>query len=303
MRRAISFVRWTRCFVFLVGLLIPLAAGTASAVEPNLLLNSHFDEDLSNWTGDSFLTADWDPMDVGGSALSGSALLRNVASSAGFYRGLQQCVEVTPGASYDFGGWVYVAEAQATAGTAFVDLYWTLNPDCSGFLSAGPDSPHVSTEGQWVLTKSEDVTAPPNAQGARIRLAIQKLDAGGEFAAFFDDAFIATTATATPTPTATPTATPTPAAPTVQLLDAELVAAGSPVLQNGTGTVRLEDARLGRLGPIVFVVPEPGALWQLGSGIGLLALFARRRRHRTVSNTPAGTLDCTTPATPRWRMP
>jgi hypothetical protein len=59
----------------------------------------------------------------------------------------------------------------------------------------------------------------------------------------------------------------------VELRGAELVPGGSPVLQNGTGTVRLEDARLGRLGPPVFV-PEPGALWQLGSGIGLLALLA-----------------------------
>ena len=70
----------------------------------------------------------------------------------------------------------------------------------------------------------------------------------------------------------------------VELRDAELVAGGSPVLQNGAGTVRLEDARLGRLGPAVFV-PEPGALWQLGSGIGLLALLAVRGRSRTASDT------------------
>ncbi len=158
--------------------------------EPNLLLNSHFDEDLSSWTAEGLLTADWDPMDVDGSALSGSALLRNIASGAGFVRGLQQCVEVTPGASYDVGGWVYVAEAQATAGVAFVDLSWRMDPDCSGFISAGPDSPHVSTEGQWVFTEARDVTAPANAQGASIRLTTQKLDAGGEFAAFFDDVSI-----------------------------------------------------------------------------------------------------------------
>jgi hypothetical protein len=30
-KRAVSFVSWTRCFTFLVGLMIPLAAGTASA--------------------------------------------------------------------------------------------------------------------------------------------------------------------------------------------------------------------------------------------------------------------------------
>ena len=62
-----------------------------------------------------------------------------------------------------------------------------------------------------------------------------------------------------------------------ELRDAEVVAGASPVLENASGTVRLEDARLGRLGATVFV-PEPGALWQLGSGIGLLGLLAGRRR-------------------------
>ena len=88
----------------------------------------------------------------------------------------------------------------------------------------------------------------------------------------------------------------------IELRDAELVAGGSPVLQNGTGTVRLEDARLGRLGPPVFV-PEPGALWQLGPGIGLLALLAQCRRRRTTYNTPAGAPDLAAPATPRRGMP
>ena len=42
----------------------------------------------------------------------------------------------------------------------------------------------------------------------------------------------------------------------VELRDAELVAGGEPVLQNGAGTVRLEDLRIGRVGPTVFL-PEP----------------------------------------------
>jgi hypothetical protein len=70
----------------------------------------------------------------------------------------------------------------------------------------------------------------------------------------------------------------------VELRDAELIPGGSPVLQNGAGTVRLEDARLGRLGPPTFV-PEPGALLQLGSGTGLLVLLAERRRRRAAPDT------------------
>ena len=91
------------------------------------------------------------------------------------------------------------------------------------------------------------------------------------------------------------------AASAVELRDAELGAVSSPVLQNDSGTLRLEDARLGRLGPPAFV-PEPGALLQLGSGIGLLALLARRRRRHIVSRT-AGAPDRADPATPRRRMP
>ena len=75
----------------------------------------------------------------------------------------------------------------------------------------------------------------------------------------------------------------------VELRDAELVAAGSPVIQNGSGTVRLEDSRLGRLGPPTFV-PEPGALLQLCLGLGFLTLLAKHRRR-------------TAPATPRSGIP
>jgi hypothetical protein len=62
----------------------------------------------------------------------------------------------------------------------------------------------------------------------------------------------------------------------IQLRDAALVAGGVAVLRNVTGTVRLESGRLGRPGPAAFV-PEPGTLWQLGPGLGLLALLAGRR--------------------------
>ncbi len=88
----------------------------------------------------------------------------------------------------------------------------------------------------------------------------------------------------------------------VELRDAELVASGSPVLQNGTGTVRLEDARLGRLGPPVFV-PEPGFLWQLGAGIVLLALLARRRRGRPACHADTGAPAPADLATARRTLP
>ena len=61
----------------------------------------------------------------------------------------------------------------------------------------------------------------------------------------------------------------------VELRDAELVAGGSPVIENGAGTVRLED---GRLGTLPVPVPEPGVLWQGGTAIAVLAFLRHRRR-------------------------
>ena len=50
-------------------------------------------------------------------------------------------------------------------------------------------------------------------------------------------------------------------------------------------------------------VPEPGAVWQLGSGIGLLALLVRRRRRRTTYDTPAGAPDRAALTSRRTKVP
>lgn len=65
-----------------------------------------------------------------------------------------------------------------------------------------------------------------------------------------------------------------------ELLDARLTAAAAPVLQNAGATVRLEQPQFNGMGHRTFFVPEPGALWQLGSGIAGLALLQARRRRR-----------------------
>jgi hypothetical protein len=62
------------------------------------------------------------------------------------------------------------------------------------------------------------------------------------------------------------------------LLEGRVTAGAETVLQNGGGTLRLEQPQLDATDRPTFFVPEPGALAQLGSGVGMLALLHARRR-------------------------
>ena len=70
-----------------------------------------------------------------------------------------------------------------------------------------------------------------------------------------------------------------------ELLEAKVTAGAETVLQNAGGTVRLERARVDATDHQTFFVPEPGVLWQLGSGVGLLALLQARRRRSVASRS------------------
>jgi hypothetical protein len=63
-----------------------------------------------------------------------------------------------------------------------------------------------------------------------------------------------------------------------EMLEGKVIVGAVPVIQNTGGTVRLEQAQVSAVGHQTFFVPEPGVLWQLGSGAGLLALLSSRRR-------------------------
>lgn len=74
-------------------------------------------------------------------------------------------------------------------------------------------------------------------------------------------------------------------APATELLEARVTAGAETVLQDTSGTVRLERARVDATDHPTFFVPEPGALVQLGSGVAALVLMHTRRRRRVVSRT------------------
>ena len=71
----------------------------------------------------------------------------------------------------------------------------------------------------------------------------------------------------------------TSAASAVELRDPEVAAGGGRDLSNSTGTVRIENARVGRSGR-TFVVPEPALATAVGSGVALLVLLRSARQSR-----------------------
>ncbi len=73
-----------------------------------------------------------------------------------------------------------------------------------------------------------------------------------------------------------------PEAEAVELRDGLLVSAGSAVLENEAGSIRLENGQLGGLGPKV-VVPEPGSNVLISVGAGFLFLLGKRRSMRSTT--------------------
>jgi hypothetical protein len=152
------------------------------------LLNRRFDEDVSSWTPEFFAAVDWDAMDVDDSPVSGSARVENTCPPANCFRGIQQCVEVTPGASYEIETFVYIP-SQAVAGIAQVGAFWGSDLACT-FLASIEYAPEVSTQGQWIRNGPVTLVAPPGAHSAQVVASIKKIDADGSFQAFFDDVSI-----------------------------------------------------------------------------------------------------------------
>lgn len=74
-------------------------------------------------------------------------------------------------------------------------------------------------------------------------------------------------------------------APATELLEAKVTAGAETVLQNTEDTVRLERARVDATDHPTFLVPEPGALVQLGSGVAAIVLLHTRRHRRVASRT------------------
>jgi hypothetical protein len=176
-----------RRFWIPAALTLLLFSHTASSSAQNLLVNPGFAAGLDGWqvVGVS-MTVSWDGAhDADGSPSSGSAKAVWQASSVtGIYPAISQCVGVTAGASYIFGGKVFIPSGLVPGSAYFVAIPYP-TPDCSGPPppSAFVATPPVTTRNSWVETAA---TVHPFGPSVLIA-AVLAPDAGGTFQVSFDD--------------------------------------------------------------------------------------------------------------------
>lgn len=158
----------------------------------NLLINGSFEKDLglSGWEfPDS--TPVWSSFDIDASPDSGSAYAINTEADPDTQLlVLSQCVPITQAGLYIVGAHGYVDTGQSTGDIAAgfaVDLNHT---DCSGGYSIISGN-YIPSAGQWGSYSSGTAlrisSPPPSLMSVEVYLRIDKTDAGGSFAAYFDD--------------------------------------------------------------------------------------------------------------------
>ena len=154
----------------------------------NLVSNPGFDIDVADWTSSAEASLAWDPLDVEGNPVSGSALVTNLSISAGDATGASQCIDgLTAEAFYEFAAEILVPSGQSETGHAFLFVQWNDEPGCSGYLGSvfSPQVPS-STPDVWYGV-SNIAQAPLGTESARLRLSVWKYEDVGSLEAHFDN--------------------------------------------------------------------------------------------------------------------
>jgi hypothetical protein len=117
--------------------LVVFDLGSGPVAAQNILVNPGFATSLAGWTVESGVSAGWSPLDIAGSSASGSALVTNSSSTAGFSGGLTQCVAVVPGVTYAFRVRFRVPSGQASTARVQGALDYFSGPSCGGSTAGG----------------------------------------------------------------------------------------------------------------------------------------------------------------------
>ncbi len=188
--------RRAACAVLLLLAASPLAA-------QNLVTNANFDTDDSGWLDPSASDGSFvhDPtLDVNGSPASGSGLLTNIITAVAFGTvTAQQCIPVTAGLAYYWGGNVHFPVNETTTGQTFTTTNFRDGANCTGNLTGAQAAtlrnPSTDARGVWHTSNFGSIaagfTAPPGSVSVTVFLLLTKTEMAGTRSANFDGIFFA----------------------------------------------------------------------------------------------------------------
>ncbi len=155
----------------------------------NSLANPDFDADVSSWSTGSnpYASIGWSPLDVDGSATSGSLGFKNSSpfGPGGAPTTDSECVLVQGDAEYAISTWALVPLEQENTGRPALFLATFANTDCTSPLMMLQLSP-AGAVGQWNQISDASWTTPIPAQSARVRLGSFMNETTGFFVVHFD---------------------------------------------------------------------------------------------------------------------
>lgn len=170
----------------LLGALLLLASPVRAI---DIVTNGHFDSDTAGWSesaGD--VEAVWDPLDVDGSANSGSAEVTSTDSRLDTELGITQCLELPVEETFDFSGAIYVPSGQAETATVGYSLDWDGGEACDVGRILLEEVGDASVTDTWE-TMDESFIPPEGARSVVVigRIAFGAKDqSDGAFTAHFD---------------------------------------------------------------------------------------------------------------------
>jgi len=143
---------------------------SSAARGQNLLQNPGFTTDLRFWS-----RVDQTSWNSSGATSAGSAEVDLTLNTVDF-EVLTQCVAVTGGKPYDFGGRMRVPSGQGVVGAGSIRVQWYATPACTGAGLGGAARANFSQFplDVWQAAKSERNLAPANALTATLLLAFPR---------------------------------------------------------------------------------------------------------------------------------
>ena len=191
----------------------------------NLLLNSGFEDGISNWSkyGGTLGTSS--------SIVNSGTVSATLTSTTSSTKWIYQVVSVTGGTFYSFSG--YVQKNDSNISSILLRTSWYSSADGGGSELSHTDSTATLTDNNssFQLLSTGSVVVPDDANSARAK-AVVAFSSTSQTIAYFDDFVFqqVPSPTPTPTPTLTPTPTSTPAPTATPTMTPTLIPTKAPTL-------------------------------------------------------------------------